>query len=141
MIGIQPLRGSVGTWLNVYSSNDIVQTLGGFSASRFWFLLSGSLGLAPATGGLSFFSLLFSFQGAGRTNSCAINIGINNVGPFSVGHGDLTSGAVWSLMLGWLNRAGYGTYGSIPRNATTAYCPPWTGNTSGPDTGPPLNLP
>ena len=139
MIGIQPRRGSVGTWLNVYSSNDGVQTLGGFRPTSFWFLLSGSLASAPATGGLSFVSLLFSIHGgrAGRTNSCAINIGINNVGPFSVGHGDLTSVPVWSLMLGWLNRAGYGTYGSIPRNATTGYCPPWTGttSTSSPDTG------
>lgn len=91
----------------------------------------------------SFVSLVSTLVGgpAGRTNSCAINIGINNAGGTSVGHFDLTSAPVWSSMLAWLNRAGYGTYGSIPRNATTGYCPPWTGNTSGPNTGPVLALP
>lgn len=50
MIGIEPRRGMVGTWLNVYSSNDNVQTAGGFSVHNFWASLLVSTAIKIAGG-------------------------------------------------------------------------------------------
>ena len=127
MVGIEPRRGSVGTWLNVYSGNDSTQTLGGFSPRNFWSsravtVVTNWLG-GGYWGALSLVSSFIPVGRAGRTNRCAINIGIDTIGGAAVGHGDLTSGAVWNSMLGWLSRAGYGANGTIPRNATVGYCP------------------
>jgi hypothetical protein len=83
----------VGTYLNVYSKYDWVQRLGGPWYSFFW---------------------------AGRTDKCAINIGIDWApGVGRVGHGDLHTVSVWDQMVSWLQRAGYGMN---PQNATVGYC-------------------
>ena len=104
MVGIEPRRGSVGTWLNVYSGNDWIQTFGGFSPRSFWSSRAVTVVTNWLSGGswgaLSLVSSFIPVGRAGRTNRCAINIGIDTIGGAAVGHGDLTSGAVWNSMLG-----------------------------------------
>lgn len=96
-----PIRGDVdftsaniGTWLNLYSNRDPIQVLGG------WIPIPG--------------------LGAGRTSSCAINIGVNaGSNPFTA-HGNLHTADVWRQMTQWLVRAGYGLN---PQNLTgQTYC-------------------
>lgn len=79
----------VSSYLNVYSKHDHIQPAGG----QWWqYWLGGPL-----------FGLLSS---AGRTDRCAINIGVDHApGVGNVGHGELHTAAVWREMLAWLGRA------------------------------------
>jgi len=121
-IGFSPASGSVGTFLNVYSSNDLAQPFGAWNPLR-GFVFAAIIGVAswnPA--GFLIGYGLFGFGPspvASRTTPCAINIGISNApGVGKVGHGDLHSVPVWNSMISWLQRAGYG---HNPANATVNY--------------------
>jgi len=109
-----PIYGpGVGTYLNIYSRHDGTQRWGGMSP---YFATIGSI-----VGGLSFGpvgglvgGLVGGFSGlAGRTDRCAVNIGIDTAsGIGNVGHSDLHSPQVWRRMLTWLTQAGHGLHPS-----------------------------
>ncbi len=101
----------VGTYLNVYSKHDRTQKLGGP-----WFLFPLTI-LGAFT-----FPLPWHVGSAGRTDPCAINIGIDYTAETgNVSHGDLHSAPVWNAMEAWLVRAGYGL---SPVDLNAEYCRP-----------------
>ena len=130
---------NVGTFLNIYSSNDGTQVVGGplwrmapyalasyyiaafFATGPIGGVITAALGLANYLGRQAFeFGPIF--RTAGRTNPCAINIGISRApGVGTVQHSDMTTTAVWDEMLAWMGRAGYGGPSSWT-NLTSNYC-------------------
>lgn len=114
------IKGSmVGTYLNVYSKYDTIQKFGGYSP---WSGIGGAIiggivfgppgGLFGAKSGALIGGLLGLFVGkAGRTDRCAVNIGIDRAtGVGRVDHGDLHTVAVWNAMEAWLIRANHGLH-------------------------------
>jgi RHS repeat-associated protein len=104
-------HGSVRTYLNVYSKYDIVQRYAaGLSPyiSAPSAIIGGQFGwIGALTGGL----LGWIAGSAGRTDSCAVNIGIDwTPATGRVGHSELHTAAVWHAMESWLVRAGHGLH-------------------------------
>jgi RHS repeat-associated protein len=129
---INPSR--VGTYLNVYSKYDGIQN---YLAPKGWFAWVGAILLGTFTGNPWFAIPGFLGAGAvtnGRTDRCAINIGIDRApGVGNVNHNDYHSPEVWTEVQRWLIRAGYG---GNPTNATVGYCAN-AGGASGPGLGSP----
>jgi hypothetical protein len=108
----------VGTYLNVYSKYDWKQKVGGASP---WAGTAGSIigGLIGNWPGAVLGGILGAVLGqAGRTDSCAVNIGIDRApGIGKVSHEDLHTASVWYEMEAWLVRANHGLH---PENLS--YC-------------------
>jgi hypothetical protein len=101
----------VGNYFNVYSKHDAIQKIGGVwpYTAAVGAIVGAIVGGGP---GAALGALVGASVGqGGRTDPCAVNIGIDNLpGLGHVGHSDLHTPQVWSAMTSWLVRAGHGLH-------------------------------